>query len=176
MLGRRVTGYQALSITGPLAGKISALLALIPPQARIEGENAEALLARCGPAWKLWDLLRDVTDRRTGRHLGPVAAGKLLARKRPDLIPIADSHTRKAFSRPVPALDVTWWDDVRSAARDPRRAANGVTLWEYLGDLRPAADVTHLPILRVLDILGWMHGGGRSREGAIPADPELPLG
>ena len=176
MLGRRVTGYQALSITGPLGGTIGELLAQIPPQARIEGENAEALLARCGPAWKLWDLLRDVTDRRTGRHLGPVAAGKLLARKRPDLNPISDRYTSEAFSRKPPREDATWWDDVRSAALDPRPAANGVTLWEYLADLRQAADVTHLPILRVLDILGWMHGRGRSQERAVSPDAKLPPG
>lgn len=134
LLGIRVTGYQALTITGPLAGKIGDLLAQIPPQARIECENAEALLARCGPTWKLWELQRDVTDRRTSKRLGPGAAGKLLARKRPDLIPISDRYTSKAFSRPVPALNVKWWDAVRSAALDPRRAANGMTLWEYLAD------------------------------------------
>ena len=161
LLGIRVTGYQALSITGPLAGKIGNLLGKIPPQARIEDNAAGAFLARRGPAWKLWELLRDVTDRTRNKRLGPVAAGKLLARKRPDLIPISDSHTSRAFSRPGPALDVRWWDDVRSAALDPRRAANGMTLWNYLADLCAAGEVTHLPILRVLDILGWMHGGGR---------------
>jgi hypothetical protein len=161
LLGIRVTGYQALSITGRLAGKIGDRLAQIPPQARIESEDASVLLARGGPAWQLWELLRDVTDRRTGKRLGPVAAGKLLARKRPGLIPISDSHTRNAFSRPAPALDVSWWDAVWSAALDQRRSADGMTLWEYLAGLRAPAEVPHLPILRVLDILGWMHGGGR---------------
>jgi hypothetical protein len=121
-------------------------------------------------------LLRDITDRRTGKRFGPVAAGKLVARKRPGLIPISDRYTRKAFSRPLPALDVRWWDAVRSAALDPRPAANGVTLWEHLADLRAAADVTYLPILRVLDISGWMHGGGRSRQRAATPNAELPLG
>ena len=161
LLGIRVTGYQALSITGPLAGMIRKLLAQIPPQARIEDEDAGELLARGGPAWELWELLRDVTDRKTNKRLGPVAAGKLLARKRPDLIPISDSRTSLTFSRQAPALDGRWWDDVRSAALDPRRAVNGMTLWEYLADLAVAVNVTRLPVLRVLDILGWMHGGGR---------------
>ncbi len=161
LLSTRITGYQVLSITGPLADRIGDLLAQIPPQARIQDEDSDLLLARPGPAWKLWELLRDVTDRRTGNHLGPVAAGKLLARKRPDLIPISDSHTSEAFRRKPPGEDATWWDDVRSAALDPRQTANGMTLWEYLADLRAAAQATYLPILRVLDILGWMHGGGR---------------
>ena len=161
LLGIRATGYQALSITGRLAGMIYDLLAQIPPQARIEDEDAGKLLAREGGAWELWELLRDVTDRRTNKRLGPVAAGKLLARKRPDLIPISDSRTSKAFRRQAPALDGRWWDDVRSAALDPRCAVDGMTLWEYLASMAPAVNVTRLPVLRVLDILGWMHGGGR---------------
>jgi hypothetical protein len=161
LLGIRVTGYQALSITGPLAATIHDLLAQIRPQARIEDEDAGKLLARGGPAWELWELLRDITDRRTGKRLGPVAAGKLLARKRPDLVPISDSHTSRTFSRPVPALDGRWWADVRSAALDRQRAAAGMTLWDYLAALAAAGNVTDLPVLRVLDILGWMRGGGR---------------
>jgi hypothetical protein len=58
-------------------------------------------------------------------------------------------------------LDGRWWADVRSAALDPQRAAAGMTLWEYLADLAAAGNVTDLPVLRVLDILGWMRGGGR---------------
>jgi hypothetical protein len=161
LLGIRVTGYQALTVTGLLAAKIHDLLVQIRPQARIEDEDAGKLLARGGPAWELWELVRDVTDRRTGKRLGPVAAGKLLARKRPDLVPISDSHTSRTFSRPAPALDGRWWADVRSAALDRQCAAAGVTLWDYLAVLAAAGNVAHLPVLRVLDILGWMHGGGR---------------
>lgn len=107
LLSIRVTGYQALIVTGRLAGRIHDLLAQIPPDARIEDEDAGKLLARGGPAWELWELLRDVKDRRTSKRLGPVAAGKLLARKRRGLIPIADRYTSRAFSRRAPGLDVT---------------------------------------------------------------------
>jgi uncharacterized protein DUF6308 len=86
-----------------------------------------------------------------------VAAGKLLARKRPHLIPIEDSRIAAVFSRKSPDRDERWWDDVRSAALDPRPAASGTTLWRYLASLRDQTGQDHLPVLRVLDIIGWMH-------------------
>lgn len=49
LLSTRITGYQALSITGPLADRIGDLLAQIPPQARIQDEDSDLLLARPGP-------------------------------------------------------------------------------------------------------------------------------
>ena len=35
-------------------------------------------------------------------QIGPIAAGKLLARKRPHLIPVFDSRVRMVLSRPRP--------------------------------------------------------------------------
>jgi len=49
LLGIRVTGYQVLRITGRLAGMIRELLAQIPPQARIDDEDAGEFLARRRP-------------------------------------------------------------------------------------------------------------------------------
>jgi hypothetical protein len=83
-----------------------------------------------------------------------VAASKLLARKRPDLIPIEDSQIARVFRRKAPDRDEHWWDDVRTAALDTHLTANGTTLWASLALLRDKASAAHLPILRVLDILG----------------------
>lgn len=157
MLRIRATGHEALSITQYHADKISGLLAQIPPQARIEDGAAGPLLDDKGPAWELWLLLSRVKDRTRREKFGAVAAGKLLARKRPDLIPIADSYTMAVFGRRHPRIDLTWWDHVRDAARDLEPNAGGLTLWQYLSDLRSETGARHLPVLRVLDILAWMH-------------------
>lgn len=61
------------------------------------------------------------------------------------------------FSRRPPDRDEHWWDDVRAAALDLRPAANGTTLWRYLANLRDQEGQDHLHVLRVLDIIGWMH-------------------
>jgi hypothetical protein len=156
MLGIRVTGYEALIIMQDRRKGIEALLADIPADAHIEEEASAGLLARDGPAWMLWELLREIKDRTKEARFGAVAAGKLLARKRPNLIPIEDSRIAAVFNRRSPDRDEHWWDDVRSAALDPRPAASGTTLWRYLARLRDQAGLDHLPILRVLDIIGWM--------------------
>jgi Family of unknown function (DUF6308) len=157
LLGIRVTGHEALAITHYHADEICRLLCLIPPRTRIEDDDAGCLLDRSGPAWELWALLSNVKDRQKNVRLGPVASGKLLAHKRPGLIPISDSRTASTFKRRPPGRDASWWDDVRAASRDPRSAADGMTLWEYLASLRSAPAAGHLPVLRVLDILAWMH-------------------
>jgi hypothetical protein len=157
MLGIRVTGYETLIIMQDRRELIRTLLAGIPADALIEEDASAGLLARGGPAWTLWELLSEIKGRTKEARLGAVAAGKLLARKRPGLIPIEDSQIAAVFSRRPPDRDEHWWDDVRSAALDPSRAAGGTTLWCYLARLRDHAGLDHLPVLRVLDIIGWMH-------------------
>ena len=69
MLGIRVTGYEALIITQDRRKQIEGLLAGIPADAHIEEEEASAgLLARGGPAWTLWELLREGRCRRRWRR------------------------------------------------------------------------------------------------------------
>ncbi|MBS2965648.1 hypothetical protein KGA66_21535 [Actinocrinis puniceicyclus] len=168
MLGIRVTGHEALWITRYHAADIQQLLTRIPAQARIDGQTSGDLLQPDDAAWKLWALLRDVHDRTKSVRLGPVAAGKLLARKRPELIPIADSRTARVLNRPQPGADKRWWEDVRSASLDPKPAADGLPLWSFLASLRDEAGASHLTILRVLDILVWMHGASTDPRGEPP--------
>lgn len=157
MLGIRVTGQEALTITHYRAKEIRELLGSIPVDCCIISNASAALLVRGSPAWLLWNLLREVRDRTKDARLGAVAAGKLLARKRPALIPIEDSATSQVFGRKAPDRDETWWDDVRTAMCDDLPKANGVPLYDYLVRLRGTAHQNHLSALRVLDIISWMH-------------------
>jgi hypothetical protein len=166
LLGIRVTGYEALIITQYRAQEIGDLLGSIPADARIEEEASAALLTRDGPAWQLWKLLYEIKDRTREARFGAVAAGKLLARKRPDLIPIEDSQIAGVFRRKAPDRDEHWWDDVRTAALDTQLTANGNTLWGHLARLRGEAGADHLPVLRILDIIGWMHARRSPAAGA----------
>jgi hypothetical protein len=166
MLGIRVTGYEALIITRDKSREIETLLAEIPADALIEKDESARLLSRVGPAWELWELLRDVKDRTKDARFGAVAAGKVLARKRPGLVPIEDSRIAAVFRRTSPDRDERWWDDVRSASQDLRQAADGTTLWRYLDRIRDQERLSHLPILRVLDIIGWMHARSSPAAGA----------
>ena len=73
--------------------------------------QAEVLIAKDGPAWKLWQAIRDIKPRPEDRRIGAVAAGKLLARKRPHLLPVYDSRVKKILKRP--RTDNSWWHDLR---------------------------------------------------------------
>ncbi|HET9898444.1 MAG TPA: DUF6308 family protein [Streptosporangiaceae bacterium] len=83
--------------------------------------------------------LRDIKDRAKEARFGAVAAGKLLARKRPDLIPIEESQIAAVFSRKPPDRDERCWNDARLAALDPHQAAGGTSLWRYLARIRDQA-------------------------------------
>ncbi len=166
MLGIRATGYEALIITRDTSQEIEALLAEIGADALIDDDQSAGLLSPDGPAWKLWELLRDVKDRTKDARFGAVAAGKILARKRPGLVPIEDSRIAAVFRRPPPDRDERWWDDVRSASLDRRKRAGGTTLWGYLDRIKCEECLAHLPTLRVLDIIGWMHARSSPRVNA----------
>jgi hypothetical protein len=92
MLSVRVIRYYALDVLVYQAREISGLLAQIPVGVTLADAGADELIAEGGPAWKLWKLLHDIKPPLERSRLGPVAAGKLLARKRPELIPVYDSH------------------------------------------------------------------------------------
>ena len=82
-----------------------------------------ALLAQGGPAWALCDLLRGVRDRTKDARLGAVAAGKLLARKRPRLIPVWDHVVRCALGHPNGAW--LWLDNLLRAEGSGHPASAG---------------------------------------------------
>src|ERR1022692_121386 len=112
------------------------------------------------------ETVRDAGDRGRMSHNPEVVGScpatrkvqvRCLARKRPDLIPIEDSQIAGVFRRKAPDRDEHWWDDVRTVALDTQLTASGTTLWGHLARLRGEAGADHLPVLRVLDIIGWMH-------------------
>jgi Family of unknown function (DUF6308) len=152
MLSVPVVRYYALYVLGYRGREISALLAQIPVDVTLADDEAEHLIAQGGPAWKLWELLRDIKPRpQDKKHLGSVAAGKLLARKRPDLLPVYDSYVKKVLGRPW--NDQTWWSDLRC------QLTKDDALVRELETVRARAGAGHLSLLRTFDIMCWMFGG-----------------
>jgi Family of unknown function (DUF6308) len=79
-----------------------------------------------------------------------VTAGKLLARKRPRLIPVYDDVVRLALGAPG-----SYWTSLWEAFRD------GDRLRIPLEEIRSAADVEWMSLLRVLDVVIWMRNRGK---------------
>jgi hypothetical protein len=92
------------------------------------------------PAAELWELLRGLPD------VGPVTAGKLLAAKRPSLIPVWDQHVQAATQAP----DGAFWRAMRAGLLDHRRPYE---------DLRENLALK-VSLLRVVDVVIWMHQHG----------------
>jgi hypothetical protein len=103
------------------------------------------------PARQAWDLLN------APHGMGWVTAGKLLARKRPRLIPVYDQVVRCAYGRP----DGVWNWLVGCFAADDG------ALSERLCAAREAAGVSAaVAPLRVLDVIIWMRHREDHRRGS----------
>lgn len=166
MLSVPVVRYYALHVLAYRGREVSGLLAQIPPDVTLADAEADHLIAEGGPAWTLWQLLYDIKPRPQDRNrLGPVAAGKLLARKRPHLIPVYDSHVKKVLRRP--SNDRWWWRDLHCLL---------LTDEDLVGELeavRARAVAGHLSLLRTFDIMCWMFGGSPEPEDAASEPDEV---
>jgi hypothetical protein len=142
-----VEAEHAIWILGPGRGLITDLLREIPRGFNIWEPEAERHLAADGPAALLWRALR--THRwpagevkRSG--FGRTRTSKLLAAKRPTLLPIWDSEIKKLGS-----TSDTYWTAWREALTEEAV--------EDLNRVAHAAALLDVPRLRIADIIVWKH-------------------
>jgi hypothetical protein len=128
-------------LEGGLGQEASALLGEIPVSVNLWDAEAAELIEKGGPADRLWWLVEEQDG------AGWVTAGKLLARKRPSLIPVYDNVVRCAFGWPE-----KFWTALHKALRD-----EDGSLQATLNDLKQRADLPcQVSPLRVLDVAIWM--------------------
>jgi hypothetical protein len=114
--------------------EIQSALAAVPDQVSLW----DASEADLGVASDLWSLVRGIDG------VGRTRASKLLARKRPRLIPIVDSVIAGALH-----LGDETWRPLREGLRDPE-------LRQAIDALRPLPVSQGIGTLRLLDVLTWM--------------------
>jgi len=123
------------------------------PDAQLSGDTD------LGPAYELWDLVRSGRWPRattTGKNgVGRVIASKLLAAKRPGLIPIYDRHVAGALFGERDAND---WEIWRSATSDTAYAATLEAACDGL--LQETGRAGAVSVLRCVDIVVWMRVHG----------------
>jgi hypothetical protein len=145
LLSIRIKPRWAHEVLHARAPDLSSLLAAMRPDRDLATEAA-----RIGPDWpgcRLYDALISIPG------VGAVTASKLMARKRPLLIPVWDSVV----------ADVTntrqqQWERLRVALRE-----GDPSLHVRLGAIREAAGLNpQVSPLRVLDVIAWMEGIGRT--------------
>ncbi|MFF7551060.1 DUF6308 family protein [Streptomyces canus] len=135
-------------LEGRLGGQLSELLGGIPAEVDMAAADA-AHLAAGSPADTAWHLLTAQPG------IGWVTAGKLLARKRPRLLPVYDQVVCCLLGRPASV-----WLSLHAALR-----ADDGALHHELLTLRRAAGVPEtVSALRVCDVMLWMSHRGEHRE------------
>lgn len=104
----------------------------------------QATHSELAPAYRLWENLVALPG------VGPTKASKLLARKRPRLIPIIDSVVRRSYG--LTAHDDSW-TSLRAALADRQ-------LRDQIEVMRPPGLASTATSLRLLDVAAWMRGSG----------------
>lgn len=112
------------------------------------------LLGPQSKAVELWRLLDGLYD------VGPTTTSKLMARKRPKLIPIWDSEIKNA----------TGLRDSSHQWEQFRELFGTVGLVDRLSLIREKADAEHFSLLRVFDIAVW-HAGSAPRRASRKRNP-----
>ena len=164
MLSVHVPGRAALRYLERDAAQITALLRDIPTDCDLHAASA-GHIDSTSPAWQLRELLRarPTRGREDSDGAGPVATSKLLARKRPRLLPMYDSVVARELG--LRSAD-DHWAAVRALLREnPARI-------ETLRELHREADIpASVSLLRVLDVLLRMRG--RRKAAATARETEL---
>ena len=147
MLSVRIPGAAALEILETRAEALNELLAEVPLGLDLWDDAAEAAIAPGSSASLLWAELKAIDGS------GWVTAGKLVARKRPRLIPVYDRVLRDAFHL---SSGDGWWASLREVLRaDP-------ALVDEIVALRTSAGLDDsISVLRIIDVAVWMKDQGR---------------
>ncbi|GAA3232304.1 hypothetical protein GCM10010532_068280 [Dactylosporangium siamense] len=161
MLSVQVPPRIALDLLeGNLGNEVARALHEIPLDAALGIGDADKRVADGSPADTAWRLLTNCDG------IGWVTAGKLLARKRPKLIPVYDDVVRCAYGAPTKFWH---WLDAKLRERD------GV-LAQRLAELRGEAGLPReISALRILDVTFWMrHRDQHSRGKGCPGLSDSP--
>ena len=157
-LSVEIKGSAAIRLLETDASEIAELLAGIEPDIDIVDVDP-AVLANDSPADKLWTVIK------RSKGIGPTRISKLMAAKRPRLIPIWDTFVGQATGMGTAG----YWRAFQEVLLADDRA-----IWTWLESLRRQSPRLpgNVSTLRVLDVLLWMsvyeQGQPRDRNSATP--------
>jgi hypothetical protein len=164
MLSVTVPAKAAIGLLDPeVAAKVTKLLARIPVDIKmsdLDPEKAQTHLGKGSPAYDLWHILR--ADGRWG--IGATIASKIMARKRPHLIPIWDDIIGQVIGKRSSRDQWLNWHNLLT---------DGSGLPDRLQRIHKESEVPQdLSELRIIDAILWRHGrdlgykGSRGRRSA----------
>lgn len=143
LLSAPVPGRAALELLERQRTRFESLLEDLGPDRELVDEPSVSR-DQFAPAWALWQALDDLPG------MGPTRVSKLMARKRPRLIPVFDD----VLATTVFAESLNHWTDLWLALQDSGGALHG-----RLVALRDRAGLDEsISALRVFDVCAWMDG------------------
>ncbi|MCQ1999790.1 DUF6308 family protein [Arthrobacter zhaoxinii] len=150
LLGEDIKGPAVVGLLETKAPEIGELLELIPVTlelADVTGVEYVHVLGKESPAWLLWDIFRGY---RGGQwRMGATKTSKLLARKRPKLIPIWDPLVARSIGA---GTSLTQWEEWHALLTADDR--------HLVRHLAAVQDRAALPVrvstLRAMDVILWM--------------------
>lgn len=157
MLAVEVVGDAALEVLELRRARLRELLRAVPTDIAL----ADLAPSDIGADWPVRALYRELLDIRS---IGETAATKLLARKRPHLVPILDS----VVTEELRIVRGNYWIPLHAWLTGNDRANH-----EALVALRERTGLgPEISALRVFDVLAWLVGKGYARpEAATDAAP-----
>lgn len=144
----------------PLAAHIEKLLADIPTDVKMSEltvQQAQERLGEGSPAWLLWKELRRTP--KTRWDVGATIASKILARKRPHLIPIWDKVIGSVVGKDSAADQWLNWHNL--FMEDPDLAGRLARIQELSTVQTPISE------LRIMDAILWRYGKDQRKYGAL---------
>lgn len=144
MLSVRVEGRAAIELLLGRSFRLTELLRAIPTDVRL----GELTVDDLGDTWAPRALYREL---RSIESIGPTTASKLLARKRPHLVPVYDT----VVDRELSLVKGDLWKPLQAWL-----IADGGANERHLTQVRDRAGVPDISVLRIFDVLAWMTGSG----------------
>ncbi|KHS54040.1 DUF6308 family protein [Brevibacterium linens] len=151
-LGVDVPAGAGIAILGTEATMFNGLLGEIPVDLKIGSlseSEFERVLGRESKAQNLWDRLLRNGPGESKWFVGSTLASKLMARKRPHLIPIEDSVVNRVINLGRGDSWRLWWGAFQTEGDYLERRADR---------LRTEIGRPELSTLRVFDVMLWMWG------------------
>ena len=150
-LGMRIKGEAAYGLLETHKKPIRKLLSDIPKDVDLASltadEAQDLMMSENSAAQRLWNIFR---NKEAKWHVGPTKASKLLARKRPRLIPIYDSVIDRVTE--LGGSSRTQWTEWHGVLTQS-------DLPEHLEEIRRQSGIAEqISQLRVMDVVLWMYG------------------
>jgi len=148
----------SIKITGDIASSLKYLendfkemIAEIPSHGATIWEVPKNVFAREMPLWKIYDKLLELNG------IASVTASKLLASKRPHLVPIRDSDVSKLFGKKETD---TWWDPWWETMQSQE-------VRDLLTEFAKEAKIEGKSLLRIADVILWKRAQAIKAEGDL---------